>query len=535
MSQYTQLTPINPRIQYIADGVRREFLFPFVIFKEGNLEVYVGNDLQTSGFTLSGAGQENGGSIVFSTPPATGTVVTLHRQLVLQRTSSFQESGPFRAGVLNSELDYVTASLQQLEAETARCIRLGAADPDAPLFLPDASARAGQAVAFDERGALTTRPFAPPSAAAGWNTLDDLPEGSTQKHFTAVDQAKLATIAIGAQPNPPAITTDEKAQATGLALRSFAPKDVGDMIAQRVAALSTVTSFAGRTGAVTAQAGDYTADLIQDAPAKVIMTAVERSKLAGMQAGAQVNPSNLDGVADSAARLAMTSAERTKLQGVDTGAQVNPAQVSTAEKTAGTSTAVRGFAPLDVRQMAAGYAPVSSVAGRTGAVTLAKSDVGLGAVTNDAQLRADFAYTTKSTPAAGDKLLIKDQGDGQPKVVDWNQLPGVASAVAVSFAGIPAGGARFIVPLGMPSMFSVNLVNRFDGGCSVAPTVQKTVSIEAANQNNAWTAVGTVTWAAGQVTPTVTFTAGTYDRFRFTYAPSRDVSHEDPWFVLRLN
>ena len=472
-----------------------------MIFENDDLEVYLADVRQTTGFAVSGAQQDNGGSVLFSVPPTNGTVVTLRRQLVLQRTSSFQESGQFRAKVLNGELDYVTAALQQLEAEERRCIRLSPTDSDAPLVLPTAATRAGMAVAFDEQGALTARPFSLSSAAAGWNTLDDIPEGSSNKHFTAAEQGKLATIANGAQPNPPAISADEKVQATGVAPRSFAPKDVGDMIAQRVAALSMVTSFRGRTGAVTAQAGDYTADLIQDAPTKVIMTAAERSKL----------------------------------QGVDSGAQVNPTPVSSAEKTAGTSTTVRGFAPADVRDMAAGFAPVSSVAGRTGAVTLTKSDVGLGALTNDAQVRADFAYTTKSTPAAGDKLVIKDQGDGQPKVVDWSQLPGVTSAVAVSFAGIPDGGTRFIIPLGAPSAFSANLVGRFDGGCSVVPTVQKTVSIEAANQNNTWTAVGTVTWAAGQMTPTVTFAAGTYDRFRFTYAPSRDVSHEDPWFILRSN
>lgn len=527
--------PKSPRIQYIGDGLRREFLFPFLIFNEGDLEVYVADALQTSGFTVSGAGQESGGSIVFSIPPVNGSLVTLRRQLVLQRTSAFQESGQFRAKVLNSELNYVTAALQQLSAETERCIRLNATDVDAPLILPNAATRAGQAIAFDAEGALTTRTFAPLSAAAAWNTLDDVPEGASRKHFLAMDQAKLATIAAGAQPNPALITGDEKLQGTGVAPRSFAPKDVGDMIAQRVTALSTVTSFAGRTGAVTAKAGDYAADLILDAPTKVIMTATERSKLAGIQAGAQVNPTNLDGVPDSALRLAMNSAERTKLQGVDTGAQVNPVRVGAAEKTAGTSATVRGFAPVDVRDMAAAFAPVSSVAGRTGAVTLTKSDVGLGAVTNDAQVRADFAYSTKPAPAAGDKLVIKDQGDGQPKVVDWNQLPGVGAAVAVSFAGIPDGGTRFIVPLGAPSAFSANLISRFDGGCSVVPTVQKTVGIEAANQNNAWSSVGTVTWAAGQMTPTVTFIAGTYDRFRFTYAPSRDVSHEDPWFILRSN
>jgi len=50
-----------------------------------------------------------------------------------------------------------------------------------------------------------------------------------------------------------------------------------------------VTRVFGRTGAILAQAGDYTAALITDSATKVIMLATERSKLAGIADGAQVN------------------------------------------------------------------------------------------------------------------------------------------------------------------------------------------------------------------------------------------------------
>ncbi|MBK8209706.1 MAG: hypothetical protein IPK78_06745 [Rhodospirillales bacterium] len=161
---------------------------------------------------------------------------------------------------------------------------------------------------------------------------------------------------------------------------------------QLASGTASVSSVYGRGGAVVAQAGDYTAEQITDTPNKVLMTATERTKLTGIAAGAQVNP----------------------------------IRVTAAEKTAATSVTVRGFAPADVRDMVAALAPaaaVSSVAGRTGAVVLSKADVGLPTVTNDPQLRADLGYATKGVPAAGDKLVIKDQSDGQPKLIDWNQLP----------------------------------------------------------------------------------------------------------------
>lgn len=60
-----------------------------------------------------------------------------------------------------------------------------------------------------------------------------------------------------------------------------------------------------------------------------------------------------DQIVETATKKVMTDAERTKLAGIATGAQVNT---------------------------------VTSVAGKTGAVTLASSDVGLGNVSNVAQL-----------------------------------------------------------------------------------------------------------------------------------------------------
>jgi hypothetical protein len=106
-----------------------------------------------------------------------------------------------------------------------------------------------------------------------------------------------------------------------------------------------VDSVFGRTGAVTAKAGDYTADQI----------------------------------ADSADKVLMTAAERTKLASIEDGAAANPPPVTAAERTAGSGTQPRTFAPADVGEMAKLHAPVGSVAGKTGAVTLNAADVGAAA------------------------------------------------------------------------------------------------------------------------------------------------------------
>lgn len=73
-----------------------------------------------------------------------------------------------------------------------------------------------------------------------------------------------------------------------------------------------------------AQVNPADLDGVPDSTSRIAMTPAERSKLAGVANGADVTPANLDGIPDSASRLAMLPAERTKLASVQTGAQVNP-------------------------------------------------------------------------------------------------------------------------------------------------------------------------------------------------------------------
>ena len=120
-------------------------------------------------------------------------------------------------------------------------------------------------------------------------------------------------------------------------------------------------------------------------------TTVEKNKLAGIQAGAQVNsvtsvngqtgavttPNTTYNVATTTTNGLMSSADKTKLNGVETGAQKNS---------------------------------ITSVQGRTGAVTISKSDVGLGSVNNVAITQAqvtkinELNYTRAMTQATYDAL-----------------------------------------------------------------------------------------------------------------------------------
>lgn len=138
MTDHIQIGDVSPSVQYQADGAQCAFPFPFPVFAAGDVEVWLASARQTYGFTVSGAGLSGGGIITFAVPPAAGTVVTLRRQLAVRRLTDFQEGGAFRAKVINDELDYQTAVLQQLQEVDARSVcRSPTSASTADLTLPE--------------------------------------------------------------------------------------------------------------------------------------------------------------------------------------------------------------------------------------------------------------------------------------------------------------------------------------------------------------------------------------------------------------
>jgi len=151
MTDHIQIGDITPRIQYLGDGAQSVFPYPFPIFVSGDLEIYLDDALQNSGFTIAGAGASGGGDVTFLNAPANNVRVTLRRRIAIQRTSDFQEGGAFRAKVINDELDYQTAALQQVADDVALSVRRSPTSVStADLTLPEPAA--GRALKWNEDG-----------------------------------------------------------------------------------------------------------------------------------------------------------------------------------------------------------------------------------------------------------------------------------------------------------------------------------------------------------------------------------------------
>lgn len=111
------VTAGNSINQYTASEGQTVFSYVFEIFADVDLDVYVDDALQTLGtnYTVQGAGATGGGTITFTVGRTAGEVITIDRQIPIERIGQFQAAQGFRAPALNSELDRLFMIAQQID------------------------------------------------------------------------------------------------------------------------------------------------------------------------------------------------------------------------------------------------------------------------------------------------------------------------------------------------------------------------------------------------------------------------------------
>lgn len=146
---------LTPRVQYTAAVSQRNFTYPFPIFADGDLVVDMDGTTLALGtdYTVSGEGTDTGGNVRLVTVATGGELVTIYRDIAIERLTDFAEDGPFSSARFNDELDRMTMVDQQLETRVDRCLRLSLVSPvtSAQLEL-DMSLFAGKFLAFDDDG-----------------------------------------------------------------------------------------------------------------------------------------------------------------------------------------------------------------------------------------------------------------------------------------------------------------------------------------------------------------------------------------------
>jgi len=174
------------RVQYTGDGTTVDFTVPFPFQADADLGVIV----TTSGvdvtkvvnvdYVATGEGLAGGGNVRFTTAPASGTTVTIFRDLDLNQTRSFTYNGSFPTPTVTAAADKAMQAAQQLNEKLKRTFRLSEASAEiAPLTVAD---RAGKVPAFDNNGnptliapEITAFPYGAPYSVSNIAALKAIP------------------------------------------------------------------------------------------------------------------------------------------------------------------------------------------------------------------------------------------------------------------------------------------------------------------------------------------------------------------------
>ena len=238
-----------PRAQYTATSGQTVFTVSFEFFANSDLKVYRNATLLTltTNYTVTGAGVTGGGSVTFVTGATAGDIVTIIRDVPVARTSDFPTSGPFNIEALNTDLDRLTAMVQQQETLDGRSLRLDQFDtPNTLNVLPVKASRVGRVLQFND---TTGQPEAGPTTSEIANAQTYATNAST----SATAAAASASAASSSAGN--ASTSATNAASSASAASTSASNASSSASAASTSASNASTSASAAAASETAAAG----------------------------------------------------------------------------------------------------------------------------------------------------------------------------------------------------------------------------------------------------------------------------------------
>lgn len=146
----------STRIQYTASASQTDFDYPFEITAEADIAVYVDGVLKTltTDYTVAGEGNDNGGTITFTTGRTSGEIVTLYRDTAIARDTDFGQNAGLTSAAFNREFDKLFFITQELENKVGRALRIPQTTSieNSNIELAPTSAWASKILGFDANG-----------------------------------------------------------------------------------------------------------------------------------------------------------------------------------------------------------------------------------------------------------------------------------------------------------------------------------------------------------------------------------------------
>lgn len=153
------VTNTTARNQYTATAGQTVFAYTFEVYSKNDLVVLQNGTTLAEGtnYTVSGVGSDSGGNITLTSGATAGDIITVYRDMALERLTDYQNAGDFLAAEVNEDFDRLWLATQQNATTDSRAIRKPISDLDSiNVELPEASSRASKFLSFDANGNVAT-------------------------------------------------------------------------------------------------------------------------------------------------------------------------------------------------------------------------------------------------------------------------------------------------------------------------------------------------------------------------------------------
>ena len=112
------------RVSYTGNGVTTAFSFPYKFLVNADLKVYLEGVLQTitTHYTVTGAGEDSGGTVTFLTAPTNAYEVVILRDPAITQGLDLVENDPLPAEDVENAFDKLTMICQRLQDQVDRTL-----------------------------------------------------------------------------------------------------------------------------------------------------------------------------------------------------------------------------------------------------------------------------------------------------------------------------------------------------------------------------------------------------------------------------
>jgi len=400
------------RNSYSGDGSTTAFNYTFKIFENSDLEVILRTDSTgsetvqtiTTHYTMTGAGNANGGTVTFVTAPASGITVVLRRAIPQTQAIDYIANDPFPAESHEEGLDRSMMAIQQLQEEVNRTIKFSKTNDfnsnaeDAGTFTVGQTTRSGKILAFDENGDI--------SVTQEIGTYQGTDTTTTTSNYNVRDLIKSTT---AAQLNNVYICT-----ADSVAGDLLTDTDHFELIVDAVTAATSATNAAA---SATAAANSATAAATSESNAATSESNASTSETNASTsetnaATSETNAANSATAAASSATSASTSATTATTKASEastsaTNAATSETNASTSETNAATSASNASTSETNAATSASN-ASTSETNAATSATNASNAQTAAEAAQAAAELAADNFDDTYLGAKASDPTVDND-------------------------------------------------------------------------------------------------------------------------------